>query len=92
MTTALSRPEAQHIGVDDLPFVDIGGGNMLKVLQVRESEGLWIIENIFQKGFEVDLDRLSLLISDAPAHKVESGSGYLSNETQRRIIFALTLF
>ena len=57
MTTALTRPEAHHVGVDDLPFVDIGGGNMLKVLQVRESEGLWIIENIFQAGFEVETHR-----------------------------------
>ena len=30
---------------------------MLKVLQVRESEGLWIIENIFQAGFEVETHR-----------------------------------
>jgi 2,4'-dihydroxyacetophenone dioxygenase len=53
MTTYEAAPQAQHIGDADLPFVDIGGGNKLKVLQVRESEGLWIIENIFQAGFEV---------------------------------------
>jgi quercetin dioxygenase-like cupin family protein len=53
----LSVPEAVHIGVDDLPFVEIGGGNMLRVLQVKEEEGLWIIENIFQKGFEVETHR-----------------------------------
>jgi 2,4'-dihydroxyacetophenone dioxygenase len=57
MTTAIAAPEAYHIGADDLPFVDIGGGNMLKVLQVREAEGLWIIENIFQAGFEVQTHR-----------------------------------
>jgi 2,4'-dihydroxyacetophenone dioxygenase len=57
VTTAITRPEAHHIGVDELPFVDIGGGNMMKVLQVREAEGLWIIENIFQAGFEVDTHR-----------------------------------
>ena len=57
MTTALTAPQAVHVGVDDLPFVDIGGGNMLKVMQVRESEGLWIIENIFQAGFEVQTHR-----------------------------------
>ena len=32
-----------------MPFVDIGGGNKLKVIQVKEREGLWIVENIFQK-------------------------------------------
>lgn len=51
--TMTDEPRAVHVGNDDLPFVDIGGGNQLKVLQVRAHEGLWIIENIFQKGFEL---------------------------------------
>ena len=42
-----SAPSAVHIGGDDLPFVDIGGGSLLKVIQVKEQEGLWIVENIF---------------------------------------------
>ena len=46
-------PEAVHIGGDDLPFVDIGGGNLLKVIMVDEGQGLWVIENVFQNGFEV---------------------------------------
>lgn len=50
-------PTAVHIGADDLPFVELGGGNKLKVIQVREEEGLWIIENIFQKGFAVQTHR-----------------------------------
>ena len=37
-----------------MPFIDIGDGSMLKVLQVKPEEGLWIIENIFQAGYEVD--------------------------------------
>ena len=53
MTDILQAPQAIHIGIDDLPFVDIGGGNMLKVIHVDERQGLWIIENIFQNGFEV---------------------------------------
>jgi quercetin dioxygenase-like cupin family protein len=53
VTAIDAAPEAVHIGVDDLPFVDIGGGNKLKVLQVDERQGLWIIENIFQSGFAV---------------------------------------
>ena len=36
MTAVQSAPEAIHIGVDDLPFVEIGNGNKLKVLQVDE--------------------------------------------------------
>ncbi|MDX1734410.1 MAG: 2,4'-dihydroxyacetophenone dioxygenase family protein [Halioglobus sp.] len=50
----MDKPDAVHIGADELPFVDIGDGSMLKVLQVRPQEGLWIIENIFQAGYEVD--------------------------------------
>ena len=51
--TVTDAPLALHVGADDLPFVDIGGGNLLKVICVRESEGLWIVENVFQSGFEV---------------------------------------
>ena len=46
-------PQAIHFGNDDLPFVDIGDGSLLKVLQIKVGEGLWIIENIFQAGYEV---------------------------------------
>ena len=45
-----TAPTAVHIGDDELPFVEIGNGNKLKVLQVKEREGLWIVENIFQDG------------------------------------------
>lgn len=48
-----SAPPAIHRGADQLPFVEIGGGNKLKVIQVKHEEGLWIVENIFQAGYEV---------------------------------------
>src|SRR5215468_5567535 len=48
---------AIHIDQDELPFVEIGGGNKLKVLQVKRGEGLWIIENIFMAGYEVQTHR-----------------------------------
>ena len=51
--SADTAPLAVHLGADDLPFVDIGGGNKLKVIQVKQGEGLWIVENIFQAGYEV---------------------------------------
>jgi 2,4'-dihydroxyacetophenone dioxygenase len=57
MTVMETAPTAVHIGRDDLPFVDIGNGNKLKVIQVKEREGLWIVENIFQAGFEVPTHR-----------------------------------
>jgi 2,4'-dihydroxyacetophenone dioxygenase len=57
MTATLRAPTAVHIGDSEIPFVDMGGGNMIRVLQVREKESLWIIENIFQAGFEVATHR-----------------------------------
>jgi len=50
----MTQPEAVHLGRDDLPYVDIGDGSLLRVLQVKPKEGLWIVENIFQAGYEVD--------------------------------------
>jgi 2,4'-dihydroxyacetophenone dioxygenase len=55
--TAQTLPVAVHVGRDDLPFVDIGGGNLLKVIRVDEAEGLWIVENVFQSGFAVQTHR-----------------------------------
>ncbi|MDT3438763.1 MULTISPECIES: 2,4'-dihydroxyacetophenone dioxygenase family protein [unclassified Pseudofrankia] len=52
-----STPPAIHVGAGDLPFVEIGGGNKLKVIQVRAGESLWIVENIFQAGYEVATHR-----------------------------------
>ena len=57
MTATDTLPLALHVGVDDLPFVDIGEGNLLKVIQVDAAEGLWIVENVFQTGFEVQTHR-----------------------------------
>jgi len=60
MNTAMTTqtlPVAVHVGRDDLPFVDIGGGNLLKVIRVDEGEGLWIVENVFQRGFLVQTHR-----------------------------------
>ena len=57
MTAIDAVPEAVHVGDDDLPFVEIGGGNKLKVLMVDEAQGLWVVENIFQAGFEVPTHR-----------------------------------
>lgn len=50
----MNEPLAVHIGAEDLPFVDIGDGNKLKLLQVHLQEGMWIVENIFQAGYEVE--------------------------------------
>jgi 2,4'-dihydroxyacetophenone dioxygenase len=53
MAMTAPAPTAIHIGADELPFVDIGDGSKLKVIQVKEREGLWIVENIFMAGYVV---------------------------------------
>ncbi len=55
--TTQTLPVAVHVGRDDLPFVDIGEGNLLKVIRVDEAEALWIVENVFQAGFAVQTHR-----------------------------------
>ena len=50
----MTAPEAVHLGQDDLPYIDIGDGSKLRVLQDKPKEGLWIVENIFQAGYEVE--------------------------------------
>jgi 2,4'-dihydroxyacetophenone dioxygenase len=57
MAVTETTPPAIHVGADELPFVDIGEGSKLKVIQVKEREGLWIVENIFTKGYEVQKHR-----------------------------------
>ena len=57
MTTTQFHPTAVHIGADELPFAPVPDGTMLKVLQVNEREGLWIIQNIFPAGYEVQTHR-----------------------------------
>ena len=57
MTLIEERPAAVHIGADDLPWVDIGDGSKMKVLQVKATEGLWIVQNIFSAGYTVPTHR-----------------------------------
>ena len=57
MSTTEMLPGAVHIGADELPFAEIGGGSKLKVVQVDHASGLWVIENIFQAGFELPTHR-----------------------------------
>lgn len=49
----LLHPSAEHIGDDEFPWARVGPDIELKVLQVRVSEGLWVIRNRFAPGVEV---------------------------------------
>ena len=57
MTMTINDPEAVHIGNGDIPWVEIGDGNKFRVLQVRPTEGLWIVENIFQRNYAIQTHR-----------------------------------
>ena len=45
--------EAIHIGENDLPWVDLGDGSLLQLLQVDLRQGLWVIRAKFQPGYQV---------------------------------------
>lgn len=45
--------EALHIGEDDLPFVDLGDGTHMQVLQIDLSQGLWVVKTRFDPGVTI---------------------------------------
>lgn len=45
--------EAIHIGKDDLPWIDIGDGSEIQLLQADLNQGLWVINSRFQPGYQV---------------------------------------
>jgi 2,4'-dihydroxyacetophenone dioxygenase len=51
--TLTEIPTAIHRGDDELPWVDIGDGSLMKVLHIKEREGLWVIRNRFAPGYRV---------------------------------------
>jgi len=71
----MNMPLAVHIGNHDLPFVDIGDGSQLKVLQVKPDEGIWVIENIFHAGYEVETHRLRAQCTHCSVLRTTRGSG-----------------
>jgi hypothetical protein len=51
--TVTQIPLALHRGVAELPFVDLGDGSTLQLLQVDIDAGLWVIRTRFQPGYLV---------------------------------------
>ena len=45
--------ETLHIGDDDLPWMEIGGGAGLQMLHVDLNQGLWISKTRLPPGFQV---------------------------------------
>ena len=54
MSVMDSIPTAIHRGEDELPFVDIGQGSTLQLLQVDIDQGLWVVRNRFAPGTTID--------------------------------------
>jgi len=48
--TTLEVPKALHRGESELPFVNLGDGTELQLLQVDVEAGLWVIRSRFQPG------------------------------------------
>jgi len=46
-------PLALHRGEDDLPFVDLGDGSQIQLLQCDVEAGLWVVRTRFQPGYVV---------------------------------------
>ena len=53
----LNKPTAEHIGKDDLPWAEAGENIALKVLQVSQRAGFWVVQNKFGPGVEVQTHR-----------------------------------
>jgi 2,4'-dihydroxyacetophenone dioxygenase len=51
--TTLEVPKALHRGEDELPFVNLGDGTHLQLLQVNIELGLWVIRSKFEPGTTV---------------------------------------
>ena len=46
-------PRAIHRGEDELPWVDIGEGSLMRVPHVDVEAGLWVVHNRFLPGYRV---------------------------------------
>lgn len=53
MSIIETAPPTIHRGEKDLPFVDLGEGNHLQLLQVDLATGIWIVRNKFEPGTTV---------------------------------------
>ena len=51
--TVTQIPVALHRGESELPFVDLGDGSTLQLLQIDVDAGLWVIRTRFQPGYLV---------------------------------------
>jgi 2,4'-dihydroxyacetophenone dioxygenase len=53
MTMTETAPTAIHRAEGDLPFVDIGDGSRIQLLQVDLASGVWVIRSHFPPGITI---------------------------------------
>jgi quercetin dioxygenase-like cupin family protein len=53
MTPTNAIPTAMHRGEDDLPFVSLGDGTHIQLLQVDIEKGLWVVRTRFDAGVTI---------------------------------------
>ena len=53
MAVAETVPTALHRGEAELPFVDLGDGTLLQLLQVDLANGVWVVRNQFRAGITI---------------------------------------
>ena len=53
MTPTNSIPRAMHIGEDELPFLALGDGTHIQLLQVDIEKGLWVVRTRFEPGVTI---------------------------------------
>jgi 2,4'-dihydroxyacetophenone dioxygenase len=51
--TMLDAPRAIHRGEDEIPFVALGDGTHLQLLQVDIEKGLWVVRTRFEPGVTI---------------------------------------
>jgi quercetin dioxygenase-like cupin family protein len=52
-----AAPTAIHRSEADLPFVDLGDGNHLQLLQVDLANGVWVVRNRFEPGTTLQIHK-----------------------------------
>jgi quercetin dioxygenase-like cupin family protein len=57
VSKAPSLPDVAYAHEDDLPWANFGGGVELKVLQVIEKAGVWVVRNRFEPGVQIPTHR-----------------------------------
>jgi quercetin dioxygenase-like cupin family protein len=41
-----------HRGPDELPWADMAAGSKMRIAYANRGQGIWIVQNVFQRGFE----------------------------------------